>query len=305
MTKEKMLNEYVTLDELRILLAVYNSGSISCASVDIGVMPSTISRSLSRLEIKLGTSLIMRNTRKIEFTADGLKLLAHAKEITASVNNIEDEFRSNGATPSGTLRINGASPVLVHLISPILKKYLTQYPQVNIELQNNEEIIDIIEKKVDIALRVAPLTENSYQVTHIGSSKRRLLASSEYLRQYGFPNSIEDLNNHILLGLEGPSILNTWPIEDGKSQNLRVSPRVVASSGEVLRKMTLSGTGIACITDFMTKADRNSGKLIEVLKDQTIDEKREISAVCYRGTSSSIKVLSFIEFLKKELPSLL
>jgi DNA-binding transcriptional LysR family regulator len=84
-----------------------------------------------------------------------------------------------------------------------------------------------------------------------------------------------------------------------------VSPRVVASSGEVLRKMTLSGTGIACITDFMTKADRNSGKLIEVLKDQTIDEKREISAVCYRGTSSSIKVLSFIEFLKKELPSLL
>ena len=82
MAKDYALNDYVTLDELRMLIAVFDAGSISCASIDIGVMPSTISRSLSRLEIKLGTSLIMRNTRKIEFTTDGLKLLAHAKEIT-------------------------------------------------------------------------------------------------------------------------------------------------------------------------------------------------------------------------------
>jgi len=300
-----MINENVTLDELRILMAVYESGSITSASVDLGVMPSTISRSLSRLEIKLDTSLIMRNTRKIEFTNDGLKLLAHAKEITASVNNIEHEFRTNDSTPSGTLRVNGASPVLVHLVCPIIKKYLQLYPDVNIELQNSEEIIDIIESKADIALRVAPITESSYQVTHIGSSKRRLLASSEYLRRYGFPNSIEDLKNHILLGLEGPSILNTWPIEDGKGKKLKICPRIVASSGEVLRKLTLSGAGIACISDFMTKSDRNNGKLIEVLKEQTVHDKRDISAVCYRGTTPSAKVSSFIDFLKEELPILL
>ncbi len=300
-----MLNENVTLDELRILMAVYESGSISCASVDIGVMPSTISRSLSRLELKLDTSLIMRNTRKIEFTNDGFKLLAYAKEITASVKNIEHEFRANGAIPSGTLRINGASPVLFHLVSPIVKKYLELYPDVNIELQNSEEIVDIIESKADIALRVATITETSYHVTHIGSSNRRLLASSEYLRRYGFPNSIEDLKDHILLGLEGPSILNTWPIEDGEGKKLKICPRVVASSGEVLRKLALSGAGIACITDFMTKSDRNHGKLIEVLKEKTVHDKRDISAVCYRGTSPSVKVLSFIQFLKEELPTLL
>lgn len=299
------MNENVTLDELRMLIAIHESGSISCASADIGVMPSTISRSLSRLELKLDTSLIIRNTRKIEFTRDGLKLLEHAKTITASMSNIEQEFKTKGSTPSGTLRINGASPVLIHLVSPVLKKYLQLYPEVNVELQNNEEIVDIIESKADIALRVAPLSDTSYNVTHIGSSRRRLLASSEYLRKYGFPHSIEDLKHHILLGVDGASILNTWPIKDNDGHKVKVCPRVVASSGEVLRELALSGAGIACISDFMTKSDRNNGKLVEVLKEQVIYDKRDISAISYLGTSPSIKVVSFINFLKDELPDLL
>lgn len=295
------MKENITLDELRTLICLHESGSICKASDVMGVMPSTISRSLTRLEEKLSASLVVRNTRRVEFTAEGSKLVEHANNIIHSVNSIKREFSDDRDSPSGTLRINGASPVLIHLISPILKRYLKQYPNVHVELHNNEEIIDLIEYRADIAIRVGPVTDATFDSIPLGASKRRLVASPGYLRENGFPQSIEDLNDHTLIGLEGPSSLNTWPVKNAENKRLKIQPAVVASSGEVVRQLTVSGTGIACITDFISKTDCGKGRLIEVLADHNLNEEREIHAVFYRGKNLSPKVASFIEFLKQEI----
>ncbi|WP_417348649.1 LysR substrate-binding domain-containing protein [Ferrimonas sp.] len=299
------MRESITLDELKCLVAVYESGSISRASEELGVMPSTISRSLTRLESKLDTSLILRNTRKLEFTQEGVQLIEHAKTINSAINNIQDEFRFAGNEPSGTLRINGASPVLVHLVSPIVKSYSKLYPRVKIHLQNDEEIVDIIEKKSDLAIRVGAVNDSKHNVMPIGISKRRLQASPKYLKEHGFPKSIEDLNNHVLLGLDGPTILNTWPVLDKDGNKLKIIPSIIASSGEVLRKLTLEGAGIACLTDFMSKADRNTGKLVEVLKEETVYDIRELNAIYHKGGPTPPKVSAFIELLKTEATRML
>ncbi|WP_176819290.1 LysR family transcriptional regulator [Ferrimonas sediminum] len=299
------MRERITLDELKSFVAVYEAGSISRASDELGVMPSTISRSLTRLESKLNTSLILRNTRNLEFTHEGLKLIEYARSISATIDDIECVFRSVSSEPSGTLRINGASPVLVHLVSPIVKIYSQKYPKVKVHLQNNEEVVDIIEKKSDIAIRVGEINDTNYGVSPIGVSKRRLLASPSYLKEYGFPQKPEDFKNHILLGLDGPSVLNTWPILDNSGNPTKISPNIIASSGEVLRKLALEGAGIACITDFMTNSDRNLGKLVEVMKEDIIYEMRELNAIYHSTGIMPPKVSAFINLLQKESSHLL
>ncbi|QIZ77614.1 LysR family transcriptional regulator [Ferrimonas lipolytica] len=296
------MKDNITLDELKTLIHLHESGSISKASESIGVMPSTISRSLSRLEEKLNASLLVRTSRRIEFTAEGCKLLTHAKTIVASVNNIETEFNTESSDPIGTLRINGASPVLIHLISPILKLYQQRYPEVRIELYNNEEIVDLIEHRADIAIRVGPVTAPTFTVERLGTSRRRILASPAYLQSNGFPQSTEQLSQHTLIGLEGPPALNTWPLRAANGKLVKIEPKITASSGEVLRQLTLSGTGIACLSDFISKSDRGSGKLVELFSQQLELDQREITAVYYQGKNVPAKITTFIEFLKNELP---
>ncbi|MBC8746381.1 MULTISPECIES: LysR substrate-binding domain-containing protein [Paraburkholderia] len=287
----------VTLDELQAFSAVVDTGSMTTAARHLNLTVSAVSRLLGRLEGKLRTTLLRRNTRKLELTEEGRVFLQHARAIIDSVENAEELMVAQREMPSGRLRIDAATPFMLHVIVPIVQGYRKRYPHVTLELNTNDSIIDLLESRTDVAIRIAQLKDSTLHSRLVGKSRMRILASRGYLEKHGQPRNAEELGKHVLLGFNQPESLNVWPLYGADGEPYRIEPAAYSSSGETLRQLALQGVGIVCLSDFMTSQDRESGRLVQILTRQTSDVRQTIHAVYYRNTALSSRITSFVDFL--------
>ena len=286
-----------TLDELQAFVAVVDSGSITAASERLGLTISAASRSLGRLEEKLQTTLLRRTTRRLELTEEGSAFLRHARAILASVDEAEEQMAARRLRPAGRLRVDAATPFMLHVIVPLLEGFRARYPGVELELHSNEGIVDLIEKRTDVALRIGALRDSTLHARAIGTSRLRVLASPVYLERHGTPETPAALVRHALLGFTQPESLNDWPLRDAEGNPMRIRPAIASSSGETLRQMALAGLGIVCLSDFMTRADRAGGRLLQLFPGQTVDERQPIHAVYYRNTALAARITCFVDYV--------
>lgn len=291
----------VTINELDTFVSIVDEGTISQAAEHLGVTVSAVSRALSRLEKKLNTALFRRTTRRLELTQEGEKYLARVRSILSDLEDAEDMMVKNKKVPSGKLRIDAATPFMLHVIAPLIDKYSNAYPQIDIELVSNESLVDLLEARTDVAVRIGELKDSSLSATSLGLSQIRILASPAYLKKHGTPKNVEDLAHHQLLGFNSLEKLNDWPIYDAANNLLHIHTNIKADSGETLRQLALCGTGIVCLSDFMTYQDIQKGDLIPLLVPITIKMQQPINLVYYKNRKLSERVSSFIEFLKAEV----
>ena len=291
----------ITLDEMQAFISVVDSGSITGAAEQLGQTISATSRTLARLEAKLSTTLMRRSTRRLELTEEGAIFLARARQIVASVHETEELMTLRRNQPEGRLRVDAASPFMRHVIVPLVASYRARYPQVQLELTSNEGVIDLLERRTDVAIRIGSLKDSSLHATPIASSGIRVLASPGYLAEHGMPPSVEELTKHPLLGFMQPESLNDWPLVGADGQTLHIEPTVRASSGETLLELALQGAGIVCLSDFMTQTERKAGRLQQLFPRQTLEVRQPINAVYYRNTALSSRIASFVNHLKENL----
>ncbi len=282
-------------------MAVVDSGSITAAAEQLGQTISATSRTLGRLEKKLQTTLLRRTTRRLDLTEEGRAYLERARQIVAAVEETEEQMSTRRNTPAGPLRVDAASPFMLHAVVPLIAGYRERYPQVELELNSNEGITDLLEKRSDVAIRIGRLKDSTLHATPIGTSRIRVLAAPGYLAARGTPKKVSDLARHALLGFNQPESLNEWPLIDHDGQPLRIRPDIRSSSGETLRQLAIAGAGIVCLSDFMTREDRNTGRLQQLLARQTLDVRQPINAVYYRNTALSSRIASFVDYLKHTL----
>ncbi|SOY64741.1 putative DNA-binding transcriptional regulator (plasmid) [Cupriavidus taiwanensis] len=287
----------ITLDELLAFATVVDSGSITAAAQQLDLTVSATSRTLARLEEKLKTTLLRRTTRRLELTEEGQAFLHDARAIIDSVESAEEQMLARREKPSGRLRVDAASPFMLHVIVPLVRGYRERYPQVELELNSNEGIIDLLERRTDVAIRIGRLKDSTLHSRLVGNSRVRMLASPAYLDAHGQPRKAQDLGRHALLGFNQPESLNVWPILGADGEPCRVEPSLWSSSGETLRQLALEGAGIVCLSDFMTAHDREAGRLVQVLARQTQDVRQPIHAVYYRNTAISARIASFVDYL--------
>lgn len=287
----------ITLDELQAFATVVDSGSITAAAQQLDLTVSATSRTLARLEEKLKTTLLRRTTRRLELTEEGKAFLHNARAIIESVEGAEEQMLARREMPAGRLRVDAASPFMLHVIVPLVQGYRERYPQVELELNSNEGIIDLLERRTDVAIRIGRLKDSTLHSRLIGNSRVRVLASPQYLAAHGRPARVGDLGKHTLLGFTQPEALNVWPLTGADGEPLRIEPDVWSSSGETLRQLALAGVGIVCLSDFMTARDRANGSLVQVLPRQTQDVRQPIHAVYYRNTAISARIVSFVDYL--------
>ncbi|SPA51447.1 LysR family transcriptional regulator [Cupriavidus taiwanensis] len=287
----------ITLDELLAFATVVDSGSITAAAQQLDLTVSATSRTLARLEEKLKTTLLRRTTRRLELTEEGQAFLHDARAIIDSVESAEEQMLARREKPSGRLRVDAASPFMLHVIVPLVRGYRERYPQVELELNSNEGIIDLLERRTDVAIRIGRLKDSTLHSRLVGNSRVRMLASPAYLDAHGQPRKAQDLGRHALLGFNQPESLNVWPILGADGEPCRVEPSLWSSSGETLRQLALAGAGIVCLSDFMTAHDREAGRLVQVLARQTQDVRQPIHAVYYRNTAISARIASFVDYL--------
>jgi DNA-binding transcriptional LysR family regulator len=294
----------ITLDELQTFTIVVHSGSITAAARQLDLTVSATSRTLARLEEKLSTTLLRRTTRRLELTEEGRAFLAEAHAIIEAVENAEEQMCARRERPSGRLRVDAASPFMLHVIAPLVTGYRERYPQVELELNSNEGFIDLLERRTDVAIRIGRMKDSTLHSRPIGTTRIRVLASPAYLEKHGRPRRVDDLAKHELLGFAQIESLNVWPLTGSDNEPYRITPTIYASSGETLRHLALEGAGIVCLSDFMTAEDRRDGKLEVLFARQTVDVRQPINAVYYRNTALSSRITSFIDYLAEAAKTL-
>lgn len=288
-------------DELQVFVSVIESGSISAAAEQVGQTPSAISRTLSRLEAKLETTLINRTTRRMDLTEEGKFFLEKAKQILAQMDELEERLSLRQQVPSGRLRINAASPFMLHAVVPYVAEFRRLYPDILLELNSNDLIIDLLEQSTDVAIRIGTLADSTLHARSLGSSPLNILASPAYLKQHGTPATVDALASHALLGFTQTESLNHWPLRHAEGDRLQIQPAMSASSGETLRQLALAGEGIVCLSHFMTHEDIRLGRLVVVLPEANSGYRQPIHAVYYRNSQLALRIQCFLDFIQKKL----
>jgi len=290
-----------TLEDMQVFVAVVDSGSLTAAAQTLGLTVSAASRTLTRLEQKLQTTLLRRTTRRLELTEEGALFLAHGRAILDSVDAAEEQMATRRMRPAGRLRVDAATPFMLHVLVPLVEGFRARYPDVELELNSNEGITDLIEKRTDVALRIGHLKDSTLHARLLGTSRIRVLASPAYLARHGVPAEPAELGQHVLLGFTQPDTLNDWPLHEVDGSVMRIRPAIASSSGETLRQMALAKLGIVCLSDFMTREDRASGRLVQLFPERTLDVLQPINAVYYRNTGLAARITSFVDYVAAAL----
>lgn len=289
------------VDALITFVAVMETGSFSGAARRLDQTPSGVSRAISRLEAQIGMSVITRTTRRLDLTEEGEWLLARARAVLSDLNDMEAQMARRHLAPSGLVRLNASTPVLDHLVAPLMADFMDAYPLIRLELVSGETVVDLIEERADLAIRIGPLADSTLYARRLGSSRLRLLASSAYLARHGTPDSIASLASHRLLGFTSPASLNIWPLPQEMGEGLPVQPAIAASSGETLRHLALGGAGIACLADFLTRGDATGGRLTPVLESVLLPWAQPVWAVFYKQEALAPRVAVLLDFLAERL----
>jgi DNA-binding transcriptional LysR family regulator len=221
--------------------------------------------------------------------------------VLAELEDTEAQVAARRSQPSGLVRVNAATPALDHLVAPLAAEFLDAYPLVKLELTSGETVIDLIEERADVAIRIGQLADSTLNARRLGASRLRLLASPEYLRRHGEPKDAAELSAHRLLGFTAPESLNIWPLAHAGGEGLPVQPRLSASSGETLRHLALSGAGIACLSNFLTRGDLAAGTLVPVLAPLTLPWAQPVWAVFYKQGALAPRVAALVDFLARRL----
>ena len=290
-----------TIEELLAFRAVVDTGSITAAADQLGQTVSGISRALGRLEKKLATTLLRRTTRRLELTEEGQTFLARTRAILDAMDQAEDELVTRRQQPAGLLRVNAASPFMLHAVVPLVPEFSALFPKISLELNTDDLNVDLLAQRTDIAIRIGPLRDSSLHARPLCTSRLRVLAGPAYLEAHGKPRRVADLAGHQLIGNSQLPSLNLWPLRGPQGDGYAVTPTLSASSGETMRHLALAGMGLVCLADFMTEADRARGDLVQVLARDTVEVRQAVNAVYYRNTALSSRITAFLDFMAGRL----
>lgn len=281
------------LNEMAIFAVVVGSGSFTKAAEKLKLPKSTVSRKVSQLEKRIGVRLINRTTRNLKATETGklyyqhcVKMLEQAEEADRVVNNMQAE-------PSGLLRISTPLSFGTPFFVGAIKKFLEQYPKVDVEIISDDKLIDMLDQEVDIAFRVGPLSDSSLIARNLGTARLSLCASPDYLAKHGNPKTLNDLNQHTCLSHPH----SPWSFR-GPSGQIDFDPksRMISNDMEMIRKMSIDGFGIGAVPQILISEDIRAGRLITVLPETPFAERTFYLVYPSRREPPS-KVIAFTEFI--------
>ncbi|PKH21214.1 LysR family transcriptional regulator [Enterobacterales bacterium CwR94] len=284
-------------DELRIFVAVVENGSFSRAAEQLMMANSVVSRTVKKLEEKLGVPLLTRTTRQLSLTQEGDVYFRRVQSLLQELGAAESELMEYQQTPRGQLRIDASTPVILHLLMPMIRPFRERYPDIQLSLISSENFINLIERKVDIAIRAGQLTDSTLRARPLFMSYRRIVSSPDYLARRGQPQQVDELAHHDCLGFEDSQRLNRWPLAQENGELCTIPPGPSSNSGETIKQLCLGGNGIACLSDYMVDTEIADGRLIELFREQTLRVEMPFSAVYYSDRAVSSRIRAFIDFL--------
>ncbi len=286
-------------DDLEILLTVVDSGGFSAAAEVLNIQVARVSRAVTKLETQLGVTLLNRTTRRVELTEEGRQFVEQIRTGLAVLQSAENDVRSHGEMPRGKLRVDAASPFIFHQLVPLIADFRHAFPDIELELSSNEGYVDLLEKRVDVAIRIGGLSDSTLHARALGRSELFMVASPEYLAKRGTPRCKSDLAQHEIIGFTSSKVLNEWPLEGDNY----IAPTLKTSNGETVRQLALAGNGITCLSAFMLRDDLQTGALVAILQDHKVSgsNREQVTAVYYKSSLVAKRISAFIDFIQPRL----
>jgi DNA-binding transcriptional LysR family regulator len=291
--------------EMEVFVAAAELQSFSAAGRRLKLSPSAVSKLVTRIEDRLGTRLLVRTTRSLLLTPEGEIYLARAQRILADIAETEQLVAEGGrATPRGLLRVNASVGFGECYVLPLAGEFLALYPEVRLELSLSDSLIDLIEERTDVAIRVGPMRDSSLKARKLLDSHRITVATPGYIERHGQPKTPADLAAHNCITFTFGRAPGEWPFRDPGGASVYLSPasgNVQAASGSIARHLCLQGLGIARIGKFHVERDLESGALVEVLKDYNPIEPEQFYAVFAGHEHLAARIRAFIDFLAERV----
>jgi DNA-binding transcriptional LysR family regulator len=290
------------IGDIGIFLAAAKGGSFAEAAKALRLTPSAVSRSIARLEGRLGVVLLRRTTRSLALTTEGEIYRDRMSALLAEMEDVEGSLGRTQQGPHGLLRVNCSVPLGNQYLLPILPRFTERCPAVIVDLSLSDSVVDLVEARADIALRIGPLRDTRLTAKKLGSSRMVLVASPDYLAVHGTPQTPDALDDHHCLQFSFRRSIDSWPFRmAGRIVHRPVDAAFLGNSGEVVRMMAVAGGGIARLGHFHVAADLADGRLVPILEPFNPGDSEDIHAVYSARDRRVPRVRAFLDFLDAEL----
>lgn len=287
---------------LKLYTRVAHLGSFSAAARECGLAQSQVSRMIAELEASLGARLLSRTTRAVALTEAGMEFLTRVEPIIAALDDAENSVRENGEL-SGLLRIGMPSTMGIRVVLPRLAAFTERHPLLHIELLLEDQWQDMVKEAIDVGIRVGSLPDLAGTARQIGTMRRVIVASPDYLARHGTPTVPADIETHRVVGGPAGSHISSWKFfRDGEETSVNLHPQVSTNDTAGALAAASGGLGITSTTSWASRLELESGALIQVLPDWKMAEL-PVHAYFPMGRTTRMAARAFVDFLSTVLSS--
>lgn len=290
--------------EMMVFVRAVESGSFSGAARLLRMTAGAVSKTVARIEERLGARLFERSTRRLSLTKEGEFYFERSRALLVGLEETEQQLRKGKSQPEGVVRVNASVSFGTRALEPILPAFWKAHPKIVVDLSLSDEIVDLYLDRTDVAFRVGPLQASSLLARKVGVARRKIVGSPEYLARRGTPKKPADLARHDCLGFNFRRAAPVWPLtEGGRIVERTLRGSLIANNGETVGRMALAGVGLGRLGDYHVREYIARGELVEVLADSAIADSEDIHAL-YPGTAGTElpqRVRVFLDFVVPRL----
>lgn len=294
------------LKRIGVFTKVVQAQSFSEAARRLGLAKSAVSKQISLLEKEVGVRLLNRSTRKLSLTEAGEIYYRHCEQIVNRADIAINELRQYQNQPTGTLRVSSPISFGSALLIPVIKELRSLYPLLKIDLRLSDQILDMVDEGIDLAIRVGELKDSNLIAKKLCDTPVIVFASPEYLARYGTPKTPAELSEHQWIHLSILSSPIVGAFSKKSNQAIQAQPKISSTlkinSVDAVIDAAVQGLGIAAMVKTTVFNQLNSGKLIPILEDYEL-APRGIYALYPHKEHLPPKVRIFMDFLEKHCAS--
>lgn len=289
------------LAHMQTFVAVAEAGGFASAARRLGVSPPVVTRAIASLEAHVGGQLLTRTTRRVRLTEAGARYLEDCRRLLAELDDIESSVRGAHSEPRGVLSVTASTTFGRLYVAPLILDFLDQHPHVSVHARLNDRVLDLVDEGLDVAVRIAHLSDSSFTALRVGEVRHVLCASPRYLRTHGVPKTPEALEEHEVVVFSQERAAAAWSFE-GPKDKLSVKPRsrLVVNLSDVAIQAALAGRGLTRVLSYQVAAELQSGRLRLVLEDYE-PEPLPVHLVYREGRRAPARVRAFVDYASQRL----
>ena len=285
-----------------VFASVVEHRSFSGAAVALGVSKATVSKAISRLETRLGTTLFHRTSRRLTLTDSGSALAERAQRILNEGQCAEEQALDAASAPAGLVRIAAPLTFGIKHLGPVLADFLALHPAIRIDLRLSDAFVDIVGEGIDVAIRIAELPDSSLRARRLGPVTGHIVGAPAYWEKHGRPRHPADLAHHACFTYANIANPDVWRFRKagGEDAAVRVEGPIRTDNGEAILPALRAGLGVAVLPGFIVDDDLAAGTLEAVLPDWSTGSAA-LHLITPPGTLRPARVEVLIDFLTESL----